>query len=279
MTGTTRGETGLTVLEVVVASAVLGVAAAAALTVYDASRKTLARGESAAEQQQVVRGAIQRFLTDVRLAGVNHNPDGDADRPDEPIEAAFDTAVVIRGDFDGHDPTEAGTPEDLLSGSRFEVVSTGNDEIVAWFLAKPDGSSPDTLTFDADVAETPRDGVVETVSIPRVALVHDDPPYTLYRATLDEAGFDVRAPVADGVTSMRLVYYDAASNRINVLDPATTADDIGGGEANAGLRATIRRIEIEITAGERDPSRPKLVLGYAVRPKNLGFAGSPDREP
>ncbi len=286
MTGGERGQQGLTVLEVVVASAVLGVAVGVALTVYDVSRKTLARGQSAAEHQQAVRGAIHRFLADVRLAGVNHNPDGDAGRPDEPIEAAFDTALVIRGDFDGHDPAESATPEDLLAGPRFEVVSTGNDEIVAWFLAKPDGSSPDALTFEADVADTPRDGAVETVSISNVALVHDDPPYTLYRATLNAdtdtfggGGFVVRAPVADNVTSMRLAYYDGANDRINALDPTSASDDIGGDEANADQRARIRRIEIEITAGDRESPQPELVVGYAVRPRNLGFAGAPDRTP
>ncbi len=281
MIGVVRGQRGLTVLEVVVASALLGMAAGVALTVYEASRKTLARGEAAAEQQQVVRGAMQRFLDDLRLAGVNHNPDGDAGRPDEPIEAAFDTAVVIRGDFDGQDPTEAGTPEDVLAGDRFEVVSTGNDEIVAWFLAKPDGSSTDALTFEADVADTPRDGRVETVSISRVALVHDDPPYTLYRATLDRdtdawgsSSFVVRTPVADNVTSMRLVYYDAANNRINAaLDLTSIAEDIGGDEANADQRARIRRVEIELAAGTRQGRHPELVLGYVVRPKNLGITG------
>ncbi|MDX1389696.1 MAG: hypothetical protein R3344_10935 [Acidobacteriota bacterium] len=253
----------MTLPEVLVATTVLCVAVGVALTVYDVCRKTQRRGERAAEQQQIVRGAIQRFLADARMAGVNHNPGGDPGRPDEAIEAAFDTAVILRGDFDGHDPVESTEPEDLLSGPRFEEVSTGNDEIVAWFLAKPDGSSPDSLVFEADVAEVPRDGGVETVVIPRVSLTHDDPPYTLYRATLNGNGTAVRAPVADHLSSMRLVYYDAASRRLNPL---------GGDEANAAGRARIRRIAIEIRGTE-------LSLGTAVRPRSLGFPGALDGAP
>lgn len=285
-------------LEVLLALVILVFAGIASLGVYDAAWKTFKKGENVAEQQQAVRFAFDKLVADLQMTGFNYNPDGEDSRPDEQIEAAYDTAIVIRGDFDAQDSAAAATPEGALAGGEFDVVSTGNDEIVVFVLAKPDGSSTDTLTFEADVADEPRDGAVETVSIANVALVQDDPPYTLYRITLDPDTANwtspLRTPLAENVHSMSLSYLNGFSAQLNsTFDLTATGDDIGGADTATKVdqRASIRRIEIDFTGLTRDPdllwrdpvdpdpaTRPyrKFRLIGDVSPRNVGMVGVPD---
>src|SRR5262245_28644750 len=96
---------GMTLVEVLVATAVLALAIVLALVVYDASRKSFKRGESATEQQEAVRIAYDKMTSDLRLLGYNVNPDGINTRPDEQLEVALDHAIIFRGDFDAEDAT------------------------------------------------------------------------------------------------------------------------------------------------------------------------------
>jgi hypothetical protein len=250
-------------IEALLATAILLFAITATLTLYDEAWKHFKRGENAIEQQQAVRAGFEKLNLDLQMAGFNYNLDGDDSRPDEQIEAAFDTAVVIRADFDHANPSLVTMPEASLAGGAFDTVSVGNDEIVAYILAKPDGSSSGMLTFDADVKDAPRDGNVETVGISGVALVHDDPPYNLYRISLNNDtgtwgsdGFAVRTLVAENIRSLTFRYFDGSGNLLNsTFDLATASDDIGGGEAASQLlrRSSIRRIEVDLVGLTRDP--------------------------
>src|SRR6185295_15553236 len=186
---------------------------------YDGARRSFKVGDNLTEQQQVVRIALEELSRRLLAAGFNHNPDGDLLRPDEQIEAAYDTAIVVRGDFDADDAVQSADPEQALAagGSKFLTVSTGNDEIVGFVLAKsdtdPTGSSGQ-LTFDADVVPEPRDGVVETVTANKVDLAQNDPPYTLYRVRVDRNSATMtREPMIDNVRSLRFTYYDGAGNQ------------------------------------------------------------------
>jgi Tfp pilus assembly protein PilW len=123
--------------EVLVAVTILALAMTTALVLYDAARQSFKKSENVIDQQQVVRIAFDMIASDLRMAGFNYNPDGSQVRPDEQIELAYDTAVVVRADFDAFDPAESGAPETLLAGDPFQTVSTGNDEIVGYVLKKP----------------------------------------------------------------------------------------------------------------------------------------------
>jgi len=287
-----RRQVGLTLAELLVALALVLVAASLALLSYEGARRGFREGEGAAEQQQGARSALERIRSELRLAGLNIAPDGAADSPDEAIEAAFDTAVVFRGDLDGEDPAESAEPEALLAGGARGAVAVGNDEIVAFVLAKPDGSSPDVLRFEADVKDVPRDGVIESVEIPGIALVHDDPPYTLYRITLSNdplawgsGRFLVRAPLLDNVRSLSFRYRGARGMLNDRFDPATPSEDIGGADTPQArrARAAIRAIEVEIEALTRDENPRaatrayrKLRLRRWVAPRNVGVSGRPE---
>lgn len=277
---------GLSLVEVLVAFALLAMMGTVLLMLYDSARRSYKSGENRTEQQQVVRIAFDRLSSDLRLAGYNHNPDGRKDRPDEAIEGAFDTAIVIRADFDALDPAESLDNERELArfGVGFDVVPTGNDEIVTYVLAKADDPNPDVLSFDADVVDVPRDGEVESVTVDNVALGHSAPPYTLYRITLDRDGAPSRAPLIENVRSLRFTYYGGEGQ---IVPAPGGADDADGRR----LRSSIRRIGVEIEGLTRDPSLVwqdetdadlatrrlrKFMLVGDVKPRNLGRFGARD---
>ena len=273
---------GLTLAEILISLTILLIASQTALLLYDAAWDSFKRAENAAEQQQGTRIAFDKLALDLQMAGFNYNPDGDDSRLDEQIEAAYDSAIVLRGDFDF-------TSEEALEGGAFEIVTTGNDEIVAYVLAKPDGSSSDTVTFHADVKDVPRDGVLEIVNIDNVALVLTDPPYTLYRITLNEdvatwstLDFTESVIVAENIESLYFRYFDVAGNQLNIeFDPSTSGDDIGGGESELQKRASIHRIEMDLAGRARQtgPSTHEFKtfqLKSSITARNMGRFGIAD---
>ena len=254
-------QAGVSLAELLVALTLLVVVAAGALTTYDNTVKAFKKGEIAAEQQQGVRSAFEKIGEDIRMAGYNYNPDADPDRSDEQIEAAFDTAIVVRADFDGHDPVLSLDPElTLAGGAAFETVTTGNDEIVAYVLAKPDWSGGEMLRFRGDVENPTRVGSTEFIKLYNVHLVQDDPPYTLFRVTLnnDETTFDTfeffeRTVLAENIGWLRFRYFDAAGNQMNpAFDLTTIAEDIAGGNSRIATRARIRRVQVDLLGLARD---------------------------
>jgi len=294
-------ESGLSLFEAVVALGILSVASISILLTYDDAWSFFKKGENAIEQQQSVRTAFDKLNLDLQLAGFNYNPDGDSARNDEQVEAAFDTAIVIRADFDAQDATASATPETAMAGGAFESVSIDNSEIVAYVLAKPDGSSTGSLVFNADVKDTPRDGVVETVTLTNVALVHNNPPYALYRVSLNNdttqwgsSDFFVRTLLAENINSVAFRYYDGSGTQINSTYNLTTiSDDIGGAESTTALaqRKNVRRIEMDLVGLTRDPdiiwrdpndTNPatrryrKFQLRGDVTPRNVGKVGVAD---
>jgi prepilin-type N-terminal cleavage/methylation domain-containing protein len=298
------GQKGFSLIEMLVATAIFAIAAAVAFLLYSAAQKSYKSGENFTDQQQSTRVAFDRMLSDIRLAGFNTNPDGDSTRVDEQIEGAWDTAVTVRGDFDFEDPTASTTPESSLPGTAYNVVSTGNDEIVTYALAKPGNSGPtgsDTLTLLLD-ASKPRTKTVSTVTIPNVVVLQNDPPYTLYRITLkDVAGAFpgspqassnfIYEPVADNIRTMTFRYYDDQGTMLNNNTPAVTTDDIGGGSGTAEIaRSRIRRVTVSLVGMTQDPDLKyfdptdasatthyrKFSLQSDVNPENLGKSGVKD---
>jgi prepilin-type N-terminal cleavage/methylation domain-containing protein len=283
-------ERGMSLIEVLVATAILAVAIVVALTVYDASRKAFSKGENATEQQESVRIAFDLMTSQIRMLGLNVNSDGDPARPDEQLEGALDHAVIFRGDFDRLDPVTSLTPEADLGGGAFRTVSTGNDEIVAYVLSKPDGTGPDTITFQADVKEAKRDGSVEPVSIGNVVLDPTSPPYTLYRVTLNNdpatygsPGFLVRVPVVENVRDLSFTYYDTSGTFKDAS--ATIPENATAKEVRSGLT----KVHVSLVGMTRqqdpnyfdplDPAAPhyrKFELKGDVTPRNMRFKGIQD---
>jgi type II secretory pathway pseudopilin PulG len=298
-----RGGRGFSLVELTMAFAIFLIAALAAYALYVAGTRSFKKAENATDMQQTTRSAFDRMVRELRLAGFNHNADGAPARPDEQIEAAYDTAITFRADFDADDATASANPETALAGT-FNIVTTGNDEIVTYALGKPTLPSGSALSFVADVVETTRDGDEETVSIPGVIAVQDDPPYTLYRISLRNVaamgGFDgtfdglpefTVEPIADNVRWLQFRYFDVAGNLLNPATFNNASDDVGGSEANKDVRTRIARVEVEmegmtpnpdpmwVDPGDSDPDTQKhrkFNLEASVTPRNLGRKGVPD---
>ena len=286
----TTGERGMSLIEVLVATAVLSLAIVVALTVYDASRKAFSRGENATEQQESVRIAFDLMTSDIRMLGLNVNPDGDPGRPDEQLEGALDHALILRGDFDRSDAPASLAPETTLAGGAFRTVSTGNDEIIAYVLSKPDGTGPDTITFQADVRESVRNGDVEPVRIDNVVLDPTSPPYTLYRVTLNNdsstygsAAFVVRTPVVENVRDLSFSYQGHGGT---FKDTSATIPETAAAKA---VRSGLRQVHVSLVGMTRqqdvnyddpaDPAAPhyrKFELKGDVTPRNMRFKGIQD---
>jgi prepilin-type N-terminal cleavage/methylation domain-containing protein len=300
ITATTKCR-GFSLIEMLVATAIFSIAAAVAFILYSAAQKSYKLGDNAAEQQQATRVAFDRMISDLRLAGFNHNPDGDKTRVDEQIEGAWDTAITVRGDFDFEDPTASVTPEVSLAGTAYNIVSTGNDEVVTYALAKPGPAGPDTLTVRID-PDRPRTKTVKTVTIPNVALVHDNPPYTLYRITLTDvagafpsspqaASAFTYEPVAENIRSLSLTYTSVGGFLVNADTPDDPSDDIGGDDSTETQREQIRRIHIDLVGMTPDEDLDYTDVGESIavashfrkfdlqtdiNPENLGKAGVKD---
>ncbi|MFQ5669546.1 MAG: fibronectin type III domain-containing protein [Acidobacteriota bacterium] len=298
-----RLQEGFSLVELTVAFAIFLVAALAAYALYYGGTRSFKQAENATDVQQNARTGFDRLTRELRLAGFNQNADGAAARPDEQFEGAWDTAITIRGDFDAEDPALSTTPETSLAGT-FNVVTTGNDEIVTYALGKPALPNSTAISYTADVAETTRDGDEEAVSIPGPVLVQDDPPYTLYRISpknvssmggfdgaFDSAAEFLFEPIAENIRSLTFKYFDVSGALINPDTPADPTDDIGGGDANRNQRARITRVELDLEAMTPepdpqfiDPADPnpatqnfrKIDLTASVTPRNTGLKGIPD---
>lgn len=275
-------ERGFSLVEMMIASAIFAIAAAVAFILYTAAQKSYKAGQNFTDQQQNTRAGFDRLLSDIRNAGYNYNPDGSKTRTDEQIEAAYDTAIVLRSDLDFEDPALKGAPETSIQGI-FNTVSTGNDEVVAYVLAKPTWSGGSTLTFNADIDNPtraalvylgnnisvgPRDSAVEPVRLGNAAVVQDSPPYTLYRVTLNNdvssysSGanptadtFFVKQPVADNIKAMTFRYFDDQGILVSPNTPGDPSDDIGGAESASPTRSRIRRIVVDLVGMTADPDQ------------------------
>ncbi len=189
-------------------------------------------------------------------------------QPDEQIEFAGPTAIAIRGNFDFETEKANGNGrESSLESAQFPVVTTGNDEIVTYALRSVSGPNPNTITFYADTRKnngTPgRDAYPggypeETVTINNVDLGvqdtsspgctttnypcyrFDNPPYTLYRFTLDSVGAVVETPLASNIRSMNFQYYTNVTGTTVSPEPTLPGGwssqvritDPGGGQYN-----------------------------------------------
>ena len=168
-------ERGFSLVEMTMAFAIFIFAALAAYALYAAGTRSFRKAENATDLQQNARTGFDQMVRELRLAGFNTNADGTPTRPDEQIEGAWDTAVSIRADFDFEDASKNTTPETSLAGT-FNIVTTGNDEIVTFALGKPTPAAGSAFGFVADVGDTTRNGTDEAVALPGAVLVQDARP-------------------------------------------------------------------------------------------------------
>jgi hypothetical protein len=283
-----HSELGFSLAEVFVATAIFAVIFIAALLVYDRSNKIFKSGVEASDLQQNTRVAFDKMLSDVRLSGFDYDRDGvptalgESQQPDEQIEYAGTSALTIRGNLNYNDATtDGGRVKALeLPNSQFPIVTTSNDEIVTYALV-PDSPSAvtESMTFYADVTDGsapkrqsyPGGSVEDTITISGIDLCDDDkngdgkigceqPPYTLYRFTVNDAGGVERTPLANNIRDLQFQYFNdiTGTTKLAVTDP-------GGGKYDPATPATLNAA-----------ARVKRAEIKAVRVSVVGMNNSPD---
>src|SRR5688500_19935538 len=136
-----NSQRGMSLLEVIVAVFIFTVVFLVALSLYHAANRAYLRTDAATIQQQNIRFAMDRMSETLRDAGASYNAAGSRKLADEQIEGAWESAIFVRGDFDGQ--REDGTDGPDLQSSTFPIITTGNDEIVGFVLRKP-GANTET---------------------------------------------------------------------------------------------------------------------------------------
>jgi len=251
-----RSQSGFSLAEVMVATAIFAVIFIAALLVYDRSNKVFKSGVEAADMQQNTRVAFDKLVADVRLAGFDFDRDGvptsagENQSPDEQLEYAGAHALTLRSNFDYMSSTSGRTAALEIPNSNFPIVTTANDEIVTYALV-PDtaGATTESMTFYADVTDGtvpkrqsfPGGSAEDTVTISGVDLCASgctQPPYTLYRFTVDDKGGVTRTPLASNIRNLTFDYFSDSTG-----STALAITDAGGGKYDPGTAGSMSGAE------------------------------------
>lgn len=273
---------GFSLIEVLVASAVFLLIMLAVYQVYMRSLEGHKLGVNQAELIQSTRFGFEEMANRIRSAGYEFDLDGPpTDSPnqsDESIEYMASTAIAVRSNYDF--ASEAFRGREVLyeqsGGGCCPIVTTGNDEILAFALSKDEGAPnqpTESMTLYLDL-DAPRNGIVsmdsgliegeEAITIPNVALTDfSDPPYVLYQFTWSDDGVLERRPLVDNILELEFQYSDEGGNDLSLdaggndiglpaggPNPAADGDPSSDGRAR---RERARKIKIRLKAMTPEP--------------------------
>jgi prepilin-type N-terminal cleavage/methylation domain-containing protein len=232
-----RFQRGFTLAEILVTTAIFAIIMIAALAVYDKSNQVFKQSTEAADLQQSTRIGFDKLVADLRMAGFDYSrggiPGGEGQfpQPDEQIEFAGPTAIAFRGNFDYNTDAARGnglepeiTPKDAKGRPIFPYVTTANDEIIIYALKSADpAKNLSSISFWADTTKprsaypgSPSNGAEQSVTITGIDTTNENPPYTLYRMTLDNLQ---GTPVAENIRSLHFIYYSDPKGGTVLKDP------------------------------------------------------------
>ena len=237
-----RFQRGFTLAEILVTTAIFAIIMIAALAVYDKSNKVFKQSTEAADMQQSTRIGFDKLVADLRMMGFDYsrggipNGEGQYPQPDEQIEFAGPNVIAFRANFDYNTDSAHGnglepdiTPKDKDKKPIFPYVTTGNDEIIIYALKSADSTkNTDSISFWVD-SDKPRsafpgsgsNGAEKSVTVSGIDTSNANPPYTLYRMTLDNLQ---GTPVAENIRSMQFFYYTDTNGKTILADPPLAGD-------------------------------------------------------
>ncbi len=286
-----NSQKGMSLAEALIAVAVFTVVFLAALALYQAANRAYMATDAATIQQQNARFAIDRITETLRDGGANYSPRGAGNLADEQIEGAWESAIIVRGDYNN-------SRETARESVTHPMVTTGNDEIVGYVLRQP-GANTRTINILADVTPTVRDAVktsstattgeeTRTIEVAARTLAEQtNPPYQLARVTFNASGDPVYNTIAENIFRLSFSYLNDVGTAV-----ITVTTSPGSANAERPVRATVRSIGVNLISmadradfGYTDPNtyvpaegaatknRRKFALAEQILATNLGMKG------
>lgn len=283
------GDAGYTLVELLIAVAILGLVALAIGGVYQVSVQAYTRSASLEDAQLSARAGLDRMAIELRLAGAYLSGAATAlDPAPDAITAASSTSVTFRGDVNGDTLNSSGDEitvnTDYSSGTSLVVNrATGIDgttnpfapnkyiyaltgprrevgQIASTYTSGTDLTLAAALKYNYLAGSIVR--TVETVTYTLTAYASCPAPLpsisgmSCLTRSVDGGAAQAQTLVENvTVTGLTLTYYNSLGAEI--LDTSTQAN-----------RNTIREISISLTTQGNDGSRRTMTS--RVRPRSLG---------
>lgn len=224
-------------------------------------------------------GGTEPATWNMALAGITEDPPPGAglrwrttsainqyQQPDEQVEHAGPTSLVVRGNFDfevENAATQENGRETAYQSAQFPVVTTGNDEIVAYGLVSRNAAmNTGEIRYFADVnaggapsrRAYPGGTEEREVIITGVDLTNNNPPYTLFRFTLADDGSVVRSPLAENIRSLNFTYFQDSAGQQFLTDLNDPPRDVRRGDSRTGGTDVLG-------LGQFNPNNPLVPVG------------------
>lgn len=258
-----KAEAGFTLVELLVAVAILGFVMAAVLGIYQVTQRSTLTATAGEDAQLVARAVLERLTTELRMINAGRSTNTGA------IAAASVTSVTFLGDIDndtlvaGSDPTLTAA---ATAGATTVQVSSATGFSVGELLSVVDGGvqetqsitgiSGTTLTLGAGLSTSYSLGsVVRSVETVTYTYTADATGGTLTRTV----GASAPEILADSIPALTFTYWDGSIPPVQITDLSTQAN-----------RDQIREVRIQITV--RSQSGDLVVsrtMAVTVRPRNF----------
>jgi prepilin-type N-terminal cleavage/methylation domain-containing protein len=259
------GLRGFSLVEVILAAAILVIVLSALYSVMSAGWDTYVSGEAKADMQQNARLAMETVEADLRLIGYGYPTDPALVNPLRKITAASATSITFWADLNnastvlaadaaaGDATISVGTAAGFSSGDTLWLINGGLFESRT-VSSKNTGSTPHTITLSTTAGRAYPRGTL--VGRPKsISYAYDGAAETITRDEGEGAGPQT---LVDNVTAFALQYFDGTNAPI--ANPAANLEGI-------------RRISVNFSVRSQKAMPPSGFQTYRlvsdVRPRNL----------
>ncbi|MFQ5858866.1 MAG: PilW family protein [Anaerolineae bacterium] len=250
-----HGQRGFTLVELLVALAVVGLVMAAVVTLYVTGSRIYTAGTGRADAQQAARAAMVMLAEDLRLAGSGYPTVSGLPK----ITAATATSITFWGDL-----TNGSTilSQDVNAGDTALAVDSAAGVKPGDTIYLINGGAYEALAVSSAGGTSIAVGAGTTASYPQFTQVGLPKAITYSwnaatRTLSKDAGDGVGAQLlADGVQAFQLLYFDTGDAAIPEASLAANLENI-------------RRITITMTGEAPGQNPPVFTITSDVRPRNL----------
>jgi prepilin-type N-terminal cleavage/methylation domain-containing protein len=253
-------EGGYTLAELLIVLAILGFVMAAVLGIYQTTQQSYLFATAGEDAQLTARAVLDRIVSEFRM--INNGRVA----PEGAITQATASSITFLADVNNDTLTLAGAEATFAvaaSGGATSVqVSSGSGFSAGELLSITDGAIRETQTITAVSGATLSLGPGLSQSYPVTSFVRsvETVAYSLSGGALTrEVGGGGAQPIASGVLTFQLTYWDGSIPPVQITDVSTQAN-----------RDTIREIRVQLTVSSKSGDQTiQRTMQATVRPRNL----------